>query len=62
MDTPAFASVQPEMRAEIYAQVQRILSATTEQLPDDYPQLDLALRRQILEILRSTVADWPRVS
>lgn len=62
MDTPAFASVQPEMRAEIYAQVQRILSATTEQLPDDYPQLDLALRRQILEFLRSTVADWPRVS
>ena len=62
MDTPAFASVQPEMRAEIYAQVQRILSATTEQLPDDYPQLDLALRRQILQILRSTVADWPRDS
>ena len=53
----SFTALQPALRAEIYAQLQRVLTGQSQ--AEEYQHLDTQTRQQTLTILRETLADFP---
>ncbi len=53
----SFTALQPALRAEIYAQLQQVLTGQSQ--AEEYQHLDQQTRQQTLTILRETLADFP---
>ncbi len=56
----SFTALQPALRTEIYAQLQRVLSGQAG--GEEYRHLDEQTRRDTLSILRETLVDFPASS